>query len=200
MRFGKLFIVCGIIIAVVAVGIGYSEAAQRRLAVQRYQAARQGTVTKSVTSASGQNRSLITEKIFQLSPMIIPANGPSGAQGVGAIFYNDVDTSLNTGNLVVTGLPAGSYYVWLVFFDPLASKAVYSELVAHFTVNENSARTETALTIGLPNVVNISTVKQIVVTYQFKTNALVGGKPVNGAAGHKWGPGYGAAVLAANMN
>jgi hypothetical protein len=205
MRFGKLLIMCGVLAASFVVGPENADAQiVRRSPLIRARSAQQRKVTPSTNSATTQNRNMISAKVVQLSPMVAPAIGPSGAQGVGSVFYNDVDTSLNSGNLVITGLPQGRYYVWLVFFDPFksgsSSRTVHSELVAKFNVFSNSARTETSLMIGLPNVINISHAKQLVVTRKVKTDAEVGGKPVNGAAGYRRGPGYKEAVLAANIN
>jgi len=136
--------------------------------------------------------------------MLTPATGPSGANGVGYIHYNDVDTSLNSGGLVVAGLPAGKYSAWLVVFDPFVNRVekqnIHSELVANFNVTESGARTETALIIGLPHVININHAKQLVVTKWGSTEAQVGGEPVCGAAGYLGGPATDLAVLAANIN
>jgi hypothetical protein len=201
MRFGKILLLCGVIMAVAFAAVNNAEAElRRRSSVLRSQTVQRGTVTGQTAPQTLQKRELITGKVVQLSPMLAPAVGPSGAQGVASIFYNDVDTSLNSGNLVVTGLPEGRYYVWFVFFDPFSRKNIYSELVAKFDVPENAARAETALTIGLPGVINISHAKQLVVTNKVNTSAEVGRKPIPGAAGYWGGPANGQAVLAANIN
>ena len=201
MRFRKTLLICGVLAAFACVNVDNTEAQlRRRSSVLRPRTGRQTAVTHPTAPAMLQKRDLVTGKVVQLSPSLIPAAGPSGAQGVGYIFYNDVDTSLNSGSLVVTGLPAGHYYAWLVFFDPFSRKNIYSELVAKFSVPENGARTETALTIGLPNIVNIAHAKQLVVTHQVKTKAQVGQDPVPGGAGYRGGPARSRAVLAANIN
>lgn len=200
MRFSKALTVCVVCLMIAGVAAGSVEARLgRRLPTVRRQAGQQSA---TASTAQAQNHKLVTAKMVQLSPMIEPAIGPSGAQGVGSIFYNDVDTSLNSGNLVVTGLPAGRYMAWLVFYDPFTQnkQKIHSELVAEFSVFVNANRTETALTIGLPNVINLSHAKQLVVTKWVRTKAEVGRKPVCGAAGYSGGPAKKQAVLAANIH
>ena len=203
MRFGKFVLIGGLITAFTFVSLSSADAQlRRRSTLGRPHAVQRGAVPseKAPTTAQKQKRDMITGKVVQLSPLLAPAAGPSGALGVGSIFYNDVDTSLNSGNLVVTGLPAGEYDAWLVFFDPFASGKIYSELVAEFSVTANGARTETALAIGLPNIINMIHAKQLVVTHHCKTMAQVGQAPVPGAAGYPGGPAKGQAILAANIN
>lgn len=203
MRVGKILIVGGIILAVIVAAMQPTEAQLRRRSVlQRSRTTHRAVTSRQATSRTAGDRNLITGTVVQLSPMLEPAIGPSGAQGVASIFYNDVDTSLNSGSLVVTGLPAGRYQAWLVFDDPFTSKKqqINSELVAEFYVHFNAARTETALSIGLPQVINITHARQLVVTNKVKTEAQVGRAPVCGAAGYRRGPAEGEAVLAANIN
>lgn len=200
-RFEKTLLICGLLAVFACVDGDTTEAQlKRRSSVLRSRTGQPAAAIHPTAPVALQKRDLITGKVVQLSPSLIPAAGPSGAQGVGYIFYNDVDTSLNSGSLVVGGLPAGHYYAWLVFFDPFSRKNIYSELVAKFTVPESGTRTETALTIGLPNVVNIVHAKQLVVTHWVKTKAQVGQDPVPGAAGYRGGPARSRAVLAANIN
>lgn len=196
MRF-KFIVFVGIL-ALVTLGLVNhdAEAQLRRRTSGRFAHAAQ----TPATTARTESYEMVTGQVIQLSPSLIPAGGPSGALGVGSIFYNDVDTSLNSGNLVVTGLPAGDYDAWLVFHDPFATKNIYSELVARFVVAENGARAETALNIGLPNVINMIHAKQLVVTHHVESTAQVGQEPISGAAGYKGGPGKGKAVLAGNIN
>ena len=119
MCFKRTLLVCGLITAFVYANISTAEAQLRRQSpLLRSQTVRQAAVPKQTASRTLQERNLLTAKVVQLSPMLTPATGPSGAQGIASIFYNDVDTSMNSGNLVVTGLPAGKYSVWLIFFDP----------------------------------------------------------------------------------
>jgi len=202
MRVGKFLVICGVLLLLAGVVIPRAEAQVRhRLPALRANPGQREAAARPATPAAVQNRELVSAKVVQLSPMLQPAIGPSGSQGVASFFYNDVDTSLNSGSLIVTGLPTGNYYAWIVFFDPLTSrKNVYSELVAKFTIPEDSVRTETALMMGLPTVINISDARQIVVTNAVKTDAEVGRKPVSGAAGQWGGPANGQAVLAANIN
>jgi hypothetical protein len=201
MRFGRTLLLFGVIMAVAFATVSNADAQlRRRSPVLRAQTIQRRTGVERTVPNTAQKQELISSKVVQLSPMLAPAVGPSGAQGVASFFYNDVDTSLNSGNLVVTGLPAGRYYAWLVFFDPFAKKNIYSELVAEFEVHANGGRTETALTIGLPVVINISDAKQVVVTNKVQTSAEVGRKPIPGAAGYSGGPASGQAVLAANIN
>ena len=201
MRFGKIILIGGFIAACLAANWHTADAQlRRRPAIARARPAQPAAAAKQQTTAGQQNRNLITGKVVQLSPMLPPAAGPSGSQGVASIFYNDVDTTLNSGNLVITGLPAGQYMAWLVFFDPFAAKNIYSELTAVFQVTSNNARVETALAMGLPNVINISHVKQLVITHPLKTTAQVGQAPIAGAVGYSSGTGKGQAVLAANIN
>jgi hypothetical protein len=206
MRFEKTLIVCSLIVAFAFMSVANADAQLKRTPALRARPAQRATVTKPTTPATTQNRNLISAKVVQLSPMVVPAVGPSGAQGLGSIFYNDVDTSMNSGNLVVTGLPAGKYYAWLVFFDPFAHRTqprkqkIHSELVAKFKVLANGDRTETPLMIGLPNVITLSHAKQLVITKKIRTQAQVGGAPICGAAGYQGGPAQGKAILAANFN
>ena len=201
MRFGRILLLFGIIMAVAFTTVSNADAQlRRRSPVLRAQTVQRRPGVERTVPNAAQKRDLISAKVVQLSPMLAPAVGPSGAQGVASFFYNDVDTSLNSGNLVVTGLPAGRYYAWLVFFDPFAQKNIYSELVAEFEMPVNGGRAETALTIGLPGVINISDAKQLVVTNKVKTDAQIGRKPIPGAAGYGNGPAKGQAVLAANIN
>lgn len=196
MRIGKFFVTGACLAACVWLSISPAEAQlRRRSAVAQRRAASQ----QATTAKSADQREMVTGTVIQLSPSLIPAAGPAGALGVASIFYNDVDTSLNSGNLVVTGLPAGAYDAWLVFHDPFTSKPIYSELIARFSVYENGARVETAVNIGLPNVINMIHAKQVVVTHQVQTAAQVGQAPIPGAAGYPNGPGKGQAVLAANI-
>ena len=203
MHFGKTLVVCVVLLALAfAVSSTADAELTRRSPALRARPVQRATAAKSTnpTTVQNYNPQMISSKIVQLSPMVAPAVGPSGAQGVASVFYNDVDTTLNSGNLVVTGLPAGQYYAWLVFFDPFSPRVIYSELIAKFNVLTNGNRTETALTIGLPSVINISHAKQVVVTNPCRTNAQVGRQPVPGAAGYRGGPARGEAVLAANIN
>ena len=201
MRFGKFVLIGGLITAFAIVSLSPADAQlRRRSTLGRLHAVQRGAVPAETAPTTAQKRDMITGKVVQLSPLLAPAAGPAGALGVGSIFYNDVDTSLNSGNLVVTGLPAGEYDAWLVFFDPFVSKNIYSELVADFAVATNGARTETAMAIGLPNVINMIHAKQLVVTRHCKTMAQVGQAPVQGAAGYPGGPAKGQAILAANIN
>ena len=144
MCFKRTLLVCGLVTAFVYTNISAAEAQLRRQSpLLRSQTVRQAAVPKQTASRTLQERNLLTAKVVQLSPMLTPATGPSGAQGIASIFYNDVDTSMNSGNLVVTGLPAGKYSVWLIFFDPFVNRVekqnIYSELVANFNVAENAA-------------------------------------------------------------
>jgi hypothetical protein len=202
MRFGKIFLVCGLIMTLVYAYASTTEAQlRRRSPVLRSQTVRRGAVAKQTVPTGSQTdgqRNLATVKTAQLNPWLAPARGPSNAQGFASISYNDNDS----GTLVVSGLPTGEYYAWLVFSRPPAEKRKpSSQLVAKFNVTKNGAWTETALIFGSNMWVNMNHLDQFVLTNRVDTKgARVGRQPVKGAAGTRDGPGYKEALLAGYFN
>lgn len=239
MRFGKTFLLCGLAIAFASTNISSVEAQlRRRSSVLQSKTVRRTAVTKKNVPVPSQRRDLVVSKIVNLSPDLPPAKGPEGSQGIAYIYYNDENTLLNSGRVIVSGLPKGEYYVWLIFIDLLSESKIFSELVAEFNINQDneqptpnspfgaryyhgreeprprptpgpapepapgpgSDRTEVELTFGSPEVINISKIKQLVLTKKFPTEAGIGKEPVSGAAGYPGEPGAGEAILAADLN
>ena len=205
MRFGKTLLAYVVIMTLVYTFISTADAELRRRSpvlrshmVRREAGAKQ--TVPAVSQTDGQ-RNLATVKTAQLNPWLAPARGPANAQGFVSISYNGNDPSMNPGTLVVSGLPTGQYYAWLVFTRPAAEKRdPSSQLVAKFNVTKNGAWTETDLIFGSAIWVNMNHLTQFVLTNKVKTKAQVGRKPVKGAAGTRWGPGYKEAVLAGNFS
>jgi hypothetical protein len=105
MCFGRIIVICGLLAAFAYVNSDNTEAQIKRYSsVLQSRTGWQAAAMHPTAPAMVQMRDMTSRKIMQLIPSLIPAAGPGGAQGVGYFFYNDVDTSLISGSLVVKGL------------------------------------------------------------------------------------------------
>jgi len=157
------------------------------------------SATRQARPQVSEVQKVVVSTVFTLSPAFSPANGPENAQGIAYMHYDDEVVTLNSGEIVVSGLPEGDHIVWLIFGESLTADDIFSVPVATFTVVQNDERTEANLMLNFSNVIDVNQIKQLVVTSSVPELPDIGTGPVAGAVGYPDGPGAGTAVLATNI-
>ncbi len=139
------------------------------------------------------------QRTITLRSDIPPAYGPEDAQGAVILSHTAAGTLLESGTITVSGLPAGTYDVWVVFSDPLLGQDLFSQLAARLTVAQENGPAEAVMLLGTLIGREFGALSQIVITTYSDIGADVGGEPVTGGAGQSGWPGAETAQLAANI-